>query len=235
MNYSLGKNNAAACDHSRHRRLASYRQSKCQLQTLSSLIKTAFSYKKWLFAIYANTLNRFPNFIKSFFLKINISPICYDVVSEVAISQEYNVWFQNILLQNQAEKTCFWAFDSTGPFWSLESHLSKNNPCYYVNPYSARTTSCIQVCKPTKTGCYIAKGKFWQQQVMKHDLRNKSTNRPHPSGAAPPWPHQPLLIWPHSLAPPGLNLASPCVFTGKSSIIQHNNKENVSPLSILCW
>ena len=45
-------------------------------------------------------------------------------------------------------------------------------------------------------------------EEVEHLVRDKSTNRPHPSGAAPPWPHQPLLFWPHSLAPPGLNLAA---------------------------
>ena len=48
------------------------------------------------------TLYRFP---KSFFLKINFSPICYDILNEIAISQERNVCFQNFLYQNWAERT----------------------------------------------------------------------------------------------------------------------------------
>ncbi len=51
-----------------------------------------------------NTLYRFPNF-KTLFLKINFSPICYDILNEIAISQERNVQFQTFLHPNGAKRT----------------------------------------------------------------------------------------------------------------------------------
>ncbi len=46
----------------------------------------------------------FPNF-KSLFLKINFSPICYDILNKIAISQEGNIRFQNFLHQNWDDRT----------------------------------------------------------------------------------------------------------------------------------
>ena len=51
-----------------------------------------------------NTLYRFPNF-KSLLLKINFSPICYDILNRFAKSQEQNVRFQKCLHQNWGERT----------------------------------------------------------------------------------------------------------------------------------
>ena len=51
-----------------------------------------------------NTLYRFPN-CKSIFLKINFSPICYDIFNEIALSQERNGRFHKFLHQNRAERT----------------------------------------------------------------------------------------------------------------------------------
>ncbi len=53
---------------------------------------------------YQYLVYRFPIF-KSLFLKINFSPISYDILNEIAISQERNVRFQNVLHQHWAERT----------------------------------------------------------------------------------------------------------------------------------
>ncbi len=44
-------------------------------------------------------------FSKSLFLKINCSPIFYNILNETAISQEHNVRFQKFLHQNWADRT----------------------------------------------------------------------------------------------------------------------------------
>ena len=88
--------------------------------------------------MYANTLLRFPNF-QSPFLKINFSPIYYDVIIELTISRECNVRFIFFLFiyyflhvhQNWSERTIieeiqkvkFWSSDPTGPFRCVESHV----------------------------------------------------------------------------------------------------------------
>ncbi len=64
-------------------------------------MKMAFSFQ----TLYANTLPRFPNFKSSLFLKINFSPICYDVINEIIVSGECDVQFNKNLHQNWAEKT----------------------------------------------------------------------------------------------------------------------------------
>ena len=78
-----------------------------------------------------NTLCRFTDF-KNLFLKINISPICYDILNKIAISQKSNVGFQNCLHQNIDERTAnyeitkcqFWSSETTGPFLCVETQLA---------------------------------------------------------------------------------------------------------------
>ncbi len=93
--------------------------------------KTVFPCKNWpLNCQNTNTLYRFPD-SESLFLKINISPICYDILNKIAISQERNVRFQNLLHQNWDERTAyqeipksqFWSSETTGPFRCVETQI----------------------------------------------------------------------------------------------------------------
>ncbi len=88
--------------------------------------KTMFSCKNGpLHCQNINALYRFPN-CKSLFLKINFTPICYDIFNEIGVSQECNVRFKKkctkIELKEQpfskyiAKSQC-WSSDLTGLFW----------------------------------------------------------------------------------------------------------------------
>ena len=103
--------------------------------------KTVFSCKNVpLNCKNTNALYRFTNF-KNLFLKINFPPIFYDILNEIAISQERYVRFQKFLHQNWAERTAaikemaksqFWSSETTGPFRCVESHIYIYQRCYHV-------------------------------------------------------------------------------------------------------
>ncbi len=99
--------------------------------------------------MYTNTLPRFPNF-KSLFLKINLSPICYDIINEITRMQcQISKFFPPKLNRKNSHsgkrKKWLWTSDKTGLFRCVESHtiLQYSYINFFVNSTASNFTPNI--------------------------------------------------------------------------------------------
>ncbi len=95
--------------------------------SIHTLCAWMIGFKKWHFHVKKMTFHMsFTSIVcpdsqtlRAFFCKINVSPICYDVINKITLSWECNVLFQKCSHQNSPERTAFWQM-AKSQFWTSD-------------------------------------------------------------------------------------------------------------------